>query len=252
MYFFSVLYNPGANALINVRNSILAGFKPIIYLNKVSDDFLVSLKGYDVVILGDNVNAGLGVAFNEVGLYLQAKDAGSFIYFDQDTIVSEDAWRKISETYMNYIDKDNVGVIYYNDLSLNKFSNVVISSGCFFSIRALGDINYHDKTYFVEGVDYDVCLRLSNAGYKIKSIVLDGIDHKTLQDRNIIKVFGKEIDARLYGWHRLKDFNISHFKLLYRSLVSFNFSFFLYFLRSLVLFNFGQLYNKVLTVVFKC
>ena len=63
MVFFSVLYNPGENAIHNIALAAHNGFKPIVYLNNVDENFYHRLLAYDPVILGSNLNNSLQNAF---------------------------------------------------------------------------------------------------------------------------------------------------------------------------------------------
>ena len=93
--FFSVLYNPENNALDNLRKANHFGFKSIVYINKVSQHFFDELRLLNVVILGDGQNVGLGKAFCALEKYLEKTDFRYYLYFDQDTLVQENAWLEI-------------------------------------------------------------------------------------------------------------------------------------------------------------
>ena len=85
--FFSILYKPTANAIDNIIVAKSLGFKPVVYLNSVDFSQLESLKNLEVVLLGENKNVGVGLAFFEFENYMNSLGLDYFIYFDQDTIV---------------------------------------------------------------------------------------------------------------------------------------------------------------------
>ena len=248
VYFFTVLYFPCGNALRNIKNAKLAGFIPIVYLNSVNEEYLKELEKLDVIIIGDNSNVGLGRAFNDVETYFTLHSIEHFIYFDQDTVVEQSGWNYIKSTYLNFF-KDDIGMLYFNNHISNDDLSVVIGSGCAFSLKVLSVTGYHDRFYFVEGVDYEFCLRLKAHGYKIKSVLLNAIDHSTLQDKTEKIFLGKKIDVRCYGSRRLSDFNKSHFRLIKKAIKLGQYKLLFFFIKSFIVFNLKELFNRFLMAV---
>jgi len=113
MVFFSVLYNPGKNAFINIQNALRNGYIPVVYLNRVDGDYIKELESLGVVILGSNINAGLGKAFKELEEYLVQSSHKYYIYFDQDTIVSDESWKRILTSYKNYFKSSDTGMLFF-------------------------------------------------------------------------------------------------------------------------------------------
>src|SRR5690606_12510277 len=107
------LFNPDANAIKNIILAGGLGFKSIVFINKVESEFLDKLKKLDVVILGNNSNVRLGVAFYELEMYLEEIGEEYFIYFDQDTVTTEETWGFISRTYFDIFSRKNTGMIFY-------------------------------------------------------------------------------------------------------------------------------------------
>jgi rhamnosyltransferase len=243
LVFFSVLYNPEINALINIRKAKSLGILPIVYLNKVENHFLNELSEIGVVVLGDNINVGLGQAFHELEQYLNSGGYKYFVYFDQDTAINQTAWLTILETYEITFKTKSIGLLFYGHNS-NPHSKAVTSSGSLFSLRILNEIGFHDNSYFVEGVDYEFCLRLSFYGYKIQNMKCLGVDHQSLQDVFIIKLFFKMFILRVYGKSRTKDFNLSHKRLLKRAFEYRDFSFSIFFLKSIIKHNIMELVSR--------
>ncbi|MDO4689046.1 MAG: hypothetical protein Q4A94_08955 [Plesiomonas sp.] len=241
--FVSILYHPDDNALISIERAMRAGFNPVIYLNDVSDEYLAKLKSLNVTILGCNSNVGLGRAFFDIENYLIENGFFCYLYFDQDTVVADSAWEKIKSTY-DYTDPD-VGLIFYTSSDINR-NDFVISSGCLFSLSVIKKVGFHDSSYFVEGVDYEFCLRLKISGYKIKINHIDGIDHNSLQDGVDIKLLGFDFRVRDYGLSRTVDFNRSQFKLFMLALNNKNYSSILFFIKSIFIFNVKEFVSKAI------
>lgn len=248
LVFFSVLYNPGPNALENIALAKSVGIQSIVYLNKVDAEYLKQLEALDIVILGNNVNDGLGVAFSEIEELLKKREVENFIYFDQDTVVGKSAWLDILKSYADHFLGKDVGMLYYSGYK-RPISSVVISSGCVFSIRVIDEIGNHDASFFVEGVDYEFCLRLKQNGYRIVNVFNAGIDHDILQDQHQKQIFGIKYSLRVYGQKRLNDFNVSHAKLIKMSLRYKQLRMAVFFLKSFIVFNCREFFSRFMMVV---
>ena len=248
LVFFSVLYDPGPNALRNIRLAKSLGIVPVVYLNKVDNKLMDELRSLDVVQLGRNVNEGLGIAFYEVEQYLQDNSIEHYIYFDQDTVVEKPAWLMILNTYSALFETNDVGVLFYGG-NKKRSTDVVVSSGCLFSMRIIDGIGRHDKTYFVEGVDYEFCLRLRKNNYRVLNVFTEYIDHEALQDGNERKLLGSRFYVRVYGNSRLKDFNSSHVKLIFSSLRFGQVRMTFYFIKSMLAFNAKEYISRFLVTV---
>ena len=252
LVFFSILYNPDVNAIDNIRNAKKLGILPIVYLNKVDNNsFLNELNKMDILIIGDNNNIGLGQAFYELEKHLTSVDLKYFIYFDQDTRVDLGAWLNILNTYEHLFTIPAVGLLFYGN-NIQKYSKLVTSSGCLFSLEILNEIGFHDNSYFVEGVDYEFCLRLNTFGYKILIIKCEDIDHHSLQDGFKVNFLSKIINLRIYGKSRTIDFNSSHKRLLRQAVTTYNFKIFFFLLKSFLKYNLMELISKKLYKYKKC
>ncbi|MBR7784688.1 hypothetical protein KDM89_21375, partial [Undibacterium sp. LFS511W] len=68
---------------------------------------------------------------------------------------------------------------------------VAISSGSMFFLENLKLIGWHNQTYFVDGVDYECCLRARQYGLKIgKCGDTPGFDHVSEQPDKVFAIFG--------------------------------------------------------------
>lgn len=243
--FFSVLYHPEVNAFNNIQNSMLYGFIPVVYLNHAKQEFVDRLMALDVVVLGRNSNDGLGKAFSVFEDYLIEKKISHYIYFDQDTVVLDSAWEFIMMSYKKMFLEPNVGMLFYGN-NKSTYSDIVVSSGSLFSTDIVKKIGNHNDAYFVEGVDYDFCLRLKICNYKIRNIYIEAIDHCALQEKNIIKIFNYYYAFRVYGNSRLCDFNRSHIRLFVDSINAGQYSMALIFIKSFTLFNVRESFSRIL------
>lgn len=252
MIFFSILFNPEVNAINNIVLAKANGINSVVYLNRVADDFVLRLKELDVVILGENVNAGLGIAFNDFESYLNSTGEKKYLYFDQDTVTKDDAWKLILRTIDDAFSDSAIGAVFYGDKLDGVSSKIVVSSGCAFDLDVVNRIGFHSRDYFVEGVDYEYCLRIKNNNLKIKSIYCEDIDHKSLQDGNTFSFLGFRFGLRVYGRHRMKDFNRSHYKLMISSFEMNDFIMLLFFLKSFIVFNIREYTSRFFLRIIKC
>lgn len=243
--FFTILFNPDNNAIENIKNAVECGARVVVYLNKVSSHYEHSLRIMGVNLIGKNINEGLGVAFNDFEIYMNSNNLEYYIYFDQDTFVTADSWTEILGSYRAYFEDCRIGLV--NVLPTNKkYPKLVVSSGSIFSMRVLNSIGLHDKTYFVEGVDYEYCFRLITKNYQIVSSPVSGVNHQKLQDGEVIKIFGLNFLIRVYGNARVRDFNRSHFRLLRKSVELKRFDYFIFFIKSIVVFNLKEFASRVI------
>lgn len=246
--FFQILYNPDYNAIENIKKSIRSGFEPIVYINKVNDSMLRELRKLKVIILGENINLGIGSAFKTLEQYLiDNSDIGHFIYFDQDTVVDDSTWLYIFEGYWGEFQYNDIGMLFYTSDDIKDDKSIVISSGSLFSVDIIKRYGMHDDNFFVEGSDYEYCLKLKYYKLRINIIKVEGIDHYSLQDGEVKLFFGKKINIRVYGNARLKDFNRSHCKLLKFAILNYQLVEFLFLLKSMALFNFNEIKSRLLS-----
>lgn len=239
MIFFTVLYNPGLNAIRNIEFAFNAGLPSVVYLNSVDVDFLDSIKRFEPIFLGDNTNRGLGRAFFDVEEYCDLVGVDYFFYLDQDTVLEASGWERLAREYSHIFDDSRIGMIQL--CQKNTDGPFFANSGCIFPMRVVRLLGRHDPSYFVEGVDYEFCLRLCNAGYKVFQLVDDSIDHFSLQDVQVGRLFGCTFNYRIYGKRRHLDFNRSHYNLFFMSLKFRDFGAMFFLLKSFIAFNFNEL-----------
>ncbi|PHX05763.1 hypothetical protein [Vibrio splendidus] len=248
LIFFTVVYNPDDNVYVNIKNAIDEGLDVFVYLNHASEDDIILLNKMDVNILGDNINAGLGVAFNDLETVIAENGGGDFIYFDQDTIVERETLSDIIVRYKSDLEDNGGYSIFYTSEDIRKFrAGFFPSSGCLFRIdeKSLK----HNRSYHVECVDYEYCCQTVIDGGNIKPIKVNGIDHDSLQDSTKKKIFGKKIIFRVYPSVRVKDFNYSHVRLIVFSILNLRFKLALFLVKSLFAFNIGNIKNRILDFI---
>lgn len=136
-----------------------------------------------------NGNKGLAAGLND-GLYLSKKLNSEWILLlDQDSVVADNMVKCMLNEYRHHPDISVVGMICPDVVLSDKNShqsplrfgsivvkNVIetsddvdftITSGSMIKASVFEDVGYMDETFFIEYIDFDFCLKLRSAGYKI-------------------------------------------------------------------------------------
>jgi len=258
-----VIYFPEQTILERIKIAYESGYIIYIYDNspKVSfvRNFCKELSNCKYLTCGKNVGLGFGIS----NLCGQAFYEGSdtLLFFDQDTCFTKET--------LNYIDgfyqfrknefKSFAAIQFSNNINnqesnFDKFiletSSLLISSGSLFNLKALEKINWHNTTYFVDGVDYEFCLRAKINGFLLgKSTHTPGFDHITGQADKLYSIFNHKLYLRAYNPGRIKDILNSYLKLLILSIRFCKFQYTKTFVKSLMIFSFFQILVRILNIL---
>jgi rhamnosyltransferase len=124
---------------------------------------------------------------------------------------------------------------------------LAISSGSLFNLKVLQQIGWHNEKYFVDCVDYELCLRARRCGFKIGLIRnTPDFDHVTEQPDRTLNLLGKELLVRRYSATRIKDALGAYLKLILGGLFQNTPSDTWALTRSLGLYIFGQLAARMM------
>jgi rhamnosyltransferase len=87
-------------------------------------------------------------------------------------------------------------------------------------------MNWHNRTYFVDCVDFEFCLNSKKNNLKIGECSLaPGFDHESEQGDDKYTIFGKNYSMRKYPMGRIFDTLLASSKLLILSIKTRNYSF---------------------------
>lgn len=180
---------------------------------------------------GKNVGLGLGISFVSAQAYYQGHSA--LLFFDQDSIFIEDTLKFISNYYFSFPELSVThSVVAFdssgNGLSQDCFKNVslVINSGSLFYLDNLSKMNWHSENYFVDGVDYEFCLRSELNGFKIGHYsCTPGFDHTTEQADKKYRILNRTYAMRAYSVSRMLDATRSSWRLVISAALSRKFGF---------------------------
>lgn len=206
--------------------------------------------------LGCGQNVGIGSALRQLAQAVEAQGYDYLLYFDQDTEFSAQTLKYLQDKVCAH--RDLVRRYSVISLSGKRFSHeplydildrhVVISSGSVFNLQALKAIGWHDPSYFVDGVDYKLCLDSLNKDFKVGLWrEAPGFDHASGQTaQHQIRAFGHSRRIKIYSLRRAMGVTASHLRLIACAAISFRPAFALTIFRLLIGFWAQQLRDIVL------
>lgn len=209
--------------------------------------------------LSSGKNAGLGVGLSDLCQVACKENFEVVLFFDQDTVFNLETISYI-KNYLHKFKLDlevNYSAIAFSGVQSNNSNSdenemvadvdLIINSGSLFFLKNIEKIGWHNKSYFVDGVDYEFCLRSHAAGFKTgKHLNTPFFDHETEQPDKIIKIFGKRLLIRKYSVSRMKDASSSYFRLIYSALSMGQIRFAILFSRSFLIYIFGQILARTI------
>jgi rhamnosyltransferase len=260
-----VLYNPEKDFVDRVELLKESGYSVYIFDNSPeytrADKKLQKL--YDVNYFTCGKNLGLGVGITSVCYNAFVDNFKLLLFFDQDTKFTLETLNYISKSFIELKDDFNLyaaiqfsnkvirNVAEVNELKLEQ-KKLLISSGSLFNLKILKDINWHNTNYFVDGVDYEFCLRAHSKGYLLGEIAnTPGFDHITGQEDRAYFILGIKRYLRAYNQSRLRDIYLSYLRLIIMSIKHVRMKYLLVFFNSFLHFTFYQLIVRILNFIKK-
>lgn len=226
-----VTYNPEASFLPRVRMALECGFPVYVFDNTPEKGSLGSLATDSTrvkyITCGKNHGLGLGIQMVCAQAYYDGHAA--LVFFDQDSVFGVDTLTLIERYYLSYPElRDSYSAVVFNaggsdDAQGSCFKDVplAINSGSLFYLHNLKTLGWHNERYFVDGVDYEFCLRSSLAGFRIAEYsCTPGFDHATEQADRQYRFLGKTYPMRAYAWSRIWDVSKSSGRLIVSALIS--------------------------------
>lgn len=168
-----VSYNPNLQDLERNITAMLGQLDHLVVFdnNSLEQDLLVALcSKYDIEIIPNRKNIGLGAAYNFV-FKKHFFDFDYFITFDQDTFLEQ---RVVSRLLPLFDISGRVGVVGPSFVKSNFkseseyiFVDSLIQSCSIFPKQVLEKVGYFNEKLFIDSVDFDYCLRVRLENYKI-------------------------------------------------------------------------------------
>ncbi|TFY92297.1 glycosyltransferase [Pseudomonas nabeulensis] len=176
---------------------------------------------------GKNLGLAIGISTISANAYHAGHKA--LLFFDQDTGFNNETLSYVEQKYAeNVIAYKNYSAIAFKsegDASVRDVS-LLINSGSLYFLEKLNSLAWLDCTYFVDGVDYKLCLDSLNQGYRVGACgATPGFDHTTEQADDRYYIAGRTYSMRAYSRLRIKDTLSSSRKLIFSALKTYRFSF---------------------------
>ena len=248
-----VLYHPQENLYFRVEKLLSLRYRVYIFDNSPfgNEHSFATWGDPNITYLTAGKNVGIGYALSTLCATAYAHGYQQLLFLDQDTGISAQTVEFI-ETFPRSLPADlqqKYAVLVFNGQPATEHAvqevRLAISSGSLFNLKVLQKIGWHNENYFVDCVDYELCLRARRCGYKICLIKnTPDLDHITEQPDRKISVFGKKILVRRYSTTRIKDALGAYIKLIIGGLSRNSLSDSYVLTRSMGLYIFGQLISR--------
>lgn len=222
-----VLFYPKKNLLKRVEQMLELGFKVYIFDNSPFDSEYDYSTWRHHNIFYQTAGKNIGIGFSLAAICATAYSHGHqrLLFLDQDTGISRQTLKFI-ENYVNNLSVDiqgqYVALVFNGNEADNHYIQDVrlaIGSGSLFSLPLLKVVGWHNEKYFVDGVDYELCLRARQYGLKVGLIQnTPDFDHVSEQPDRSISIMGKPVLVRRYSTTRIKDALYAYLKLIIRCL----------------------------------
>jgi rhamnosyltransferase len=203
-------------------------------------------------------NLGLGVALSTICAAAYYDSYDTLLFFDQDTIFDErtvDFVGEFCRTALRDYEKSYAAIVFSSDTAGGGTDSgfaisdvpLAISSGSLFVLKNLKALGWHNEHYFVDGVDYELCLRSWRKNLKIaRCRNTPGFDHVSGQPDRTVKLWGRSIPLRRYATVRILDAFRSYTRLFLSSVSAGQFKFAARMVRAGAIYAFGQTMARIM------
>lgn len=178
-----VLFNPDIKRLKENIDAVIVQCTRLYLVDNGSgniDEVKGLLNQYNqskISILWNRENQGIAKALNQLTSAAQKEGFDWILTLDQDSVVPSN----IVGEFEKYINNSSVGILCPIICDRNKDEEIkinedcteideCITSGSLLNIKAWSEIGGFDERMFIDGVDFDICYRLRQRGYKIYCI----------------------------------------------------------------------------------
>jgi len=222
----TVIYFPEQYVELNLLEIINAGYDLLVFDNSPQSLESIRLKSQlssypNFHYLSESSNVGLSKAINAIIKVCLGKGFPATIFFDQDTIISERTLQYINHSYSLWQS------VFHAFYALVTFSskpspcacalidtNLTINSGSLLNVQLIHSLGGFNQDYFVDLVDYELCLRVLQQNYRIGLCLnCPDLDHESKQPDLRIKFLTKTLSLRRYPSRRIVSTAHAHFRL---------------------------------------
>lgn len=196
-----VLYNPNLDRLKANIDSIVRQVDTIFFQDNGSGNIFEIeklLKSYQkVTLLGNDKNKGIAWALNRLCEKSIIEGYEWILTLDQDSVCPDN----MIQRYKTYLDEAdmlcpkiidrNYGLLDGSNIK-TEYVKECITSGCLLNLKVWKEINGFDEAMFIDGVDFEFCYRMKQAGLKILR-VNDVILYHEIGNITIRRFFGLNV-----------------------------------------------------------
>lgn len=187
-----VTYNPDLNILKENMKRLSEQCGRIVIADNASQnissilDLAQDIEG--VCVYQNTENGGIAKALNQLVQIAREDNFDWILTMDQDSFILPG----LIEKYVWCTAESNAGMITCNVLERNIYGrdeiaeddsyeavDKCITSGCYTNTKAVMSLGGFDESYFIDYVDFDMCIRMIQNGYRILKINCNGILHST-------------------------------------------------------------------------
>lgn len=194
-----VLYNPDINRLLDNIQNIFPQVDCLILVENGSKDlsYLDKLKEYKgILIVKNRGNMGIAYALNQILGYAYSHGYQWALTLDQDSVVTDNfisTYKDIATDEMGILgcwcDDRNFKWDETHNIKRGTFENPwCITSGSFTNTKAWKECGGFDTGMFIDWVDWEICLSMKNAGYKIYKTFKTKLIHEAGKNTRLVKV----------------------------------------------------------------
>jgi rhamnosyltransferase len=165
-------------------------------------------------VVRNSCNLGIATALNQGARWAEEHRFTWMLTLDQDSLVPSDMIETLQEAYEQFTEKDKLAVIgsNYDDPvaktqfaaatrnggCLWKVAKTVITSGSLVSLPAYRVIGEFREELFIDGVDFDYCLRAWQAGFRV-ILALQAVMQHPIGAASVHKLPWKTTGTRNYS-----------------------------------------------------
>ncbi len=176
-----VLYNPNIELLKQNISAIYKKIKLLILVDNGSEniDKVSSILPDNSILIRNSKNKGIATALNQICEYSFKNGFEWTLTLDQDSVTPDN----LIEEFIKNMSFNCVGMLapvicdrnrgdILENIDTNKYKEIkeCITSGSMINLEVWKEIGEFDEALFIDGVDFDICYRIIQNGYKILQI----------------------------------------------------------------------------------
>ncbi len=173
-----VSYNPDQILENNIKTILQQGVKCVIVDNGSTQTELQEKvsEAPDVTLIRFEENRGIAAALNKGLQFCIENSFLLMLTMDQDTVLSPGTIQALLDC-MNRTEAESVGINWDGKAEKDESVSFLITSGNLVSVEAAKSIDGYDEKLFIDSVDFDFSLRLTEQGYKQIKVAAAGAEH---------------------------------------------------------------------------